>query len=288
MGADHLGPEGALALASIAREAPPSTRSTWAATPSEVGAKAIADAVTDTPRVRALWIKRNALGPEGAAHPRGDAPRGRRARVEVLDVVSNELGPEGRGRGLRRRGRGQRSPRSSSAAATARTSRARGRSRRSCDVTRVCRSVFFAGNEVGDEGRRRDRRRAPCSTGSATSRPVVERHPGLAAPLPSPTRCALPGPRDADFGLLRATSVLGVSRNVGDGGAVALARVLRENRSLRSLDLRGAGVGHEGASALYEAALDHPTLSALLVEGLTRAARVAGADLRAQPQPRHP
>ncbi|MDB4931137.1 MAG: gala protein, partial [Myxococcaceae bacterium] len=265
MGADHLGPEGALALAAAAAAPAVDTLYLGCNAVGVEGARALADAVIAQDRIRALWIKRNELGPGGAAEL---ARMLREARgLRTLDAVSNELGPDGVA-ALCAAAAVSPSPLETLFLCGNRAG-VDGARRLADLIARrpSLRAVFFAGNAVGDEGARllaAALRHAPGLRVLGLSSNDIG--PDGARALALALRDH-PGLRALELGAVRAADVLGVAPNrLGDEGAAALADALRVNRTLQSLDLRGSGVGPEGAAALVGAVRDHPAMADLLLD----------------------
>ena len=68
--------------------------------------------------------------------------------------------------------------------------------------------------------------------------------------------------------ILRTLQQLNVSHNsIGDGGATALAEMLKENRTLQQLDVSSNSIGDVGATALAEMLKENGTLKQLNVSG---------------------
>ena len=55
--------------------------------------------------------------------------------------------------------------------------------------------------------------------------------------------------------------------NIGDAGAIALAKSLKINKTLKTLDLRGNNIGDEGAIALAEALRENQSLEKIFLDG---------------------
>ena len=71
-----------------------------------------------------------------------------------------------------------------------------------------------------------------------------------------------------DLGYLPSTKVLGAEANsLGDAGGIAAAKMLRENRRIRRLNLVKTGIGETGRSALAAEIFNHPAMTKFTIDG---------------------
>lgn len=266
LGADEIGPEGAMAIAAMLHHN--KTLRTVFLGCNDIGPKgaaALADSLKENKTVEALWLKRNSIGPEGAKSL-ARVLAGDNDALLLLDLVFNKIGPEG-GQHLARLLEDERcrlevlflGGNALGPAGSARLAH-------SLEHNRVLQELYLDVNDMGDEGAAAFARvLATNSTLRALTLASNDIGDDGAAAL---AEALIGNPNSAlqmlNLGYQKSTVVMGGRPNrIGDAGVAALARMLATNRTLVALNLNKNQVTRVGARALGRALASNRSLRVL-------------------------
>ncbi len=230
------------------------------------GVQVLARAIEPSPNVRGLWLKRNPIGSAGVAFV-AQMLKGNRA-LDTLDIVNcgfeaSALSPlcdvlQRWNRTLHRLYIGSNGLGLAQAAELG------------CVLqsNSSLEALLLNANHLGNEGARE------LSWGLARNSWLLELglgSNGLSARGLKPLCQAVathPALEALDLGRAASETALGAPGNdLGAEGAALIATMLRQNRSLRRLNLRGTGIRRHEAAQVLEAATQHPVLSDLQMDG---------------------
>ncbi|MCP3140484.1 DUF924 family protein [Pyxidicoccus xibeiensis] len=267
LGNNIVGDGGAAAIAEFLRERKDSPLECWYIAGNQIGPEGIShvcDALMQDSKVTSLWLKRNPLKAAGMRPLAGLLRHNRTLAVldlvncglldEGLEVLLGALMGQGANKTLKHLYLGTNGITAASAPRIARFLR------EDCALE----SLYLSCNRLGDEGV------AQIAEGLAANRSLTR--VSLASNRVGPQGAAAlaealtghPSIALLDLGFTKATVAVGELGNfIGDDGARALARMLKHNTALRSLDLLHNFISQVGVNHLRDALTVNDTLVTL-------------------------